>query len=117
MLHAISHAIFHLMNHRHRCGLIKLIGYYDAYSLSEKLDEHEIRYFLQLINTFGLAKVAIKVLELTTEYFDTSAIHHIIAVLGSATATAEFDSLMHISDKDTLLLESFTNHFSLKQKW
>ena len=116
-VHAMLHAIFHLMNHRHHGDLIKLIWYYDIYLLSEKLDEHEIKYFLQLINTSGLAKVTIKALELTTEYFDSTAIHHIIAVLDPATATAEFDSLMHINDKSTLLLESFTNHSSLKQKW
>ena len=116
-VHAMLHAIFHLMNHRHHGDLIKLIWYYDIYLLSEKLDEYETKYFLQLINTSGLAKVTIKALELTTEYFDSTAIHHIIAVLDPATATAEFDSLMHINDKSTLLLESFTNHSSLKQKW
>ena len=116
-VHAMLHAIFHLMNHRHHGDLIKLIWYYDIYLLSKKLDEEEKNDFLKLVNASGLAKVAIKALELTTEYFDTPYIDNLIAALDPATATAEFDSLMYINDKNTLLRESFTNHSSLKQKW
>ncbi|MBU3004342.1 nucleotidyltransferase family protein [Paraglaciecola arctica] len=114
---ALLHAIFHLMNHRARGDLIKLIWYYDIFLLCEKLYDQDPNEFLQLVNEVGLGKVTIKTLELTTEYFDSPAINNIIDTLESSQAAPEFDSLLTINSKSALLLESFSNQPSLKEKW
>jgi hypothetical protein len=115
--HALLHAIFHLMNHRSEGDLIKLIWYYDIFLLNEKLNEQENNDFLQLVNEAGLSKVTIKALELTTQYFDSLAIHKIISALDPTMAAAEFDSMLTINSKKSVFLENLKNQPSLKIKW
>ena len=116
-VHALIHAVFHLMNHRSNGDLIKLIWYYDIHLLVNKLQKSEQQQLLEWVHASGLSKVLIKALALTAEYFDSTALQSINIKVDSKQSSTEFDLLLSINSKKVLFGEGLNSQKTLKDKW
>ncbi|MFC4700847.1 nucleotidyltransferase family protein [Glaciecola siphonariae] len=94
---ALIHALLHMLHHRQKGDLIKLIWFYDIHLLINNISDSERNLLLDLCANKHFSKVAAFALGLCGEYFNSNGLSDLQRDLNTHKQSTKYDYLMTIN--------------------